>query len=100
METRDVKVKVHVAGLPLAAANRYVRQRCAWCGEILVDVDSSNLDFHPAFQVGAWIMIGTCNCGEDHQRVVQIREAGTSGDYHPESCMAETVHDRADPVRV
>lgn len=30
---------VHVAGLPVTIQGRYLRQRCAWCGAVLVDHD-------------------------------------------------------------
>ena len=29
----------HIAGLEIEVYGRYLRQRCAWCGEILVDYD-------------------------------------------------------------
>jgi hypothetical protein len=30
---------VHIAGLEVCLFGRYLRQRCAWCGEILSDYD-------------------------------------------------------------
>lgn len=30
---------VHFAGIPIFVHGRYVRQRCGWCGSVLVDVD-------------------------------------------------------------
>ena len=30
----------HIAGLGLIISDRFARQRCAWCGEILVDEDA------------------------------------------------------------
>lgn len=34
-------VKIHIAGLGLVIGGRFARQRCAWCGEILVDEDAT-----------------------------------------------------------
>lgn len=37
---------VHVAGLPLRIGPRF-RQRCAWCGAVLIDDDLSQMAFSP-----------------------------------------------------
>lgn len=29
----------HIAGMPIALRDRWYRQRCAWCGELLIDGD-------------------------------------------------------------
>lgn len=53
----------HVAGIDVTKDNRWVRQRCAWCGEILVDQDATAIqkpiedirgDETPAQFVGTW----------------------------------------------
>lgn len=31
--------EVHIAGLPQMWDGRYLRQRCAWCGAVLIDED-------------------------------------------------------------
>lgn len=30
---------VHIAGQPVQLQNRYVRQRCSWCGALIEDLD-------------------------------------------------------------
>lgn len=35
----------HIAGLPITVEERYVRQRCAWCTTLLVDVDATTLNY-------------------------------------------------------
>jgi len=37
----------HIAGPALTVGSRYMRQRCAWCGTVLVDHDVE-LDAEPA----------------------------------------------------
>jgi hypothetical protein len=32
---------IHIAGLGLIVGGRFARQRCAWCGEILVEEDAT-----------------------------------------------------------
>lgn len=36
-----MSIVVHITGQPVVIQGRYCRQRCAWCGEILVDNDLS-----------------------------------------------------------
>lgn len=36
----------HIAGQPVKLQGRYLRQRCSWCGAILIDVDLQNLGVH------------------------------------------------------
>lgn len=36
---------VHIAGHPITVNGRYLRQRCAWCGAIILDYDLSTLAF-------------------------------------------------------
>jgi hypothetical protein len=31
--------QVHIAGLEIEVHGRYLRQRCGWCGEVLLDYD-------------------------------------------------------------
>lgn len=31
----------HIAGLDVALGGRYLRQRCAWCDEVLIDEDAT-----------------------------------------------------------
>lgn len=33
----------HFAGVPITLDGRYVRQLCAWCGDVLVDVDATRV---------------------------------------------------------
>jgi hypothetical protein len=30
---------IHIAGIALVFENRYMRQRCGWCGTVLIDED-------------------------------------------------------------
>lgn len=57
----------HVAGLDVTKDGRWVRQRCAWCGTVLVDEDATNVarpieegvnpeEMTPAQWVGVWAM--------------------------------------------
>jgi len=60
----------HIAAQQVVICGRYVRQRCAWCGEVLEDVDLSNLAFensedaknpYPEWPAGALIGVdGNC----------------------------------------
>lgn len=36
---------IHVAGMQIDIGGRYLRQRCSWCGEILIDYDLSMMAF-------------------------------------------------------
>lgn len=54
----------HVAGMDMTWAGRYLRQRCAWCDAILVDVDLHAVSVpagqdptYPTWPVGALITI-------------------------------------------
>jgi hypothetical protein len=55
----------HLAGEPICIADRYCRQRCAWCGEILIDMDLTTImvpidqaDKGPAaWPVGSWVRV-------------------------------------------
>jgi len=33
----------HIAGLNITVQDRYLRQRCAWCGVVLLDYDLANI---------------------------------------------------------
>lgn len=33
----------HIAGLNVTVQDRYLRQRCAWCGVVLLDYDLANI---------------------------------------------------------
>ena len=56
--------KIHIAGFPVRVGNRK-RQRCAWCGEVLMDYDLANVlvapgsrDPEPAhFELGALVAV-------------------------------------------
>lgn len=39
---------VHIAGPCITIAGRYARQRCSWCGEVLIDEDLENVMVAPA----------------------------------------------------
>ncbi len=54
--------ETHVAGLDITVNDRYLRQRCAWCGAIIIDIDLTRIgvpegqDPRPAtWQIGALI---------------------------------------------
>jgi len=32
---------IHIAGMPVWIGDRWMRQRCAWCGEVLLNYDLS-----------------------------------------------------------
>lgn len=38
---------IHIAGFPVRVGNRQ-RQRCAWCGVVLIDDDLANMAVFPA----------------------------------------------------
>lgn len=53
----------HIVGCDITVNARFVRQRCSWCGELLVDADASAIakpvadirgDETPAEFVGVW----------------------------------------------
>lgn len=33
----------HIAGPPITISDRYLRQRCAWCGEVLAEYDLARI---------------------------------------------------------
>jgi len=33
----------HIAGIDVEVQGRFLRQRCSWCGEILIDEDYANI---------------------------------------------------------
>jgi len=35
----------HIAGIHINMDDRFIRQRCAWCGEVLIDEDISKIAF-------------------------------------------------------
>lgn len=45
--------KVHIAGFPVRIGNE-LRQRCAWCGERLIDEDLSCLASPDGSPFGTW----------------------------------------------
>lgn len=53
---------VHIAGLDLTIEGRYLRQICAWCGEVLLDYDltrCASMDGSPPamFKVGVLVEV-------------------------------------------
>ena len=49
----------HIAGLAVTIQGRYVRQRCAWCGELIQDDDVAGM----AFAEGSDTTVGSFECG-------------------------------------
>jgi hypothetical protein len=53
----------HIAGMHINVNDRFIRQRCAWCGEILVDEDLLKVmviggcDGLGLFEVGAFVRV-------------------------------------------
>lgn len=47
-----MKTVVHLAAQDVWVEGRYVRQRCAWCGELLIDVDLARIAVHPPLPEG------------------------------------------------
>lgn len=56
---------VHVAGLDVEMMGRYLRQRCSWCGALLIDEDYTRLAMP-----GEWRKPGTFPVG----RLVRVTE--------------------------
>lgn len=78
----------HLAGIHVTKDGRYVRQRCAWCGEILVDEDASLVqrpiedirgDETPAEFVGTWPAATLVRIDGPVRSVVE-------SDRYPEDC--------------
>jgi hypothetical protein len=51
----------HIAGLYVTVEDRYLRQRCAWCGAVLHDYDLANMaeqidfaDLHHSAEPSMW----------------------------------------------
>ena len=80
----------HLAGVDITAEGRFVRQRCSWCGEILVDVDLSlaavpeGQKGNPAatWKVGDWIEVEGV-----WPTVYRVADA-EDGKFPANSCMA------------
>lgn len=52
----------HIAGLRVEIGEQYIRQRCAWCGTLMVEHDRSRIAFQdgdstdlPTWEIGAVI---------------------------------------------
>lgn len=84
---------VHVAGLDVAWSDRYLRQRCAWCGVTLLDYDLATVvaplreDGTPppppaTWPIGALVEV-TGTPGAGSQRVVEA----VDGKVPPGSCL-------------
>ena len=78
----------HLAGTCLTVLDRFVRQRCQWCGEVLVDVDKANTvspvgtDEPAEWEANSWVEVD----GNSWRAV-----KNESGKFPPNSCMARYV---------
>ncbi len=55
----DIPGVIHRAGIPITVNRRWVRQRCSWCGEILISRDllqSKDLDVGK-FRPDSWVQV-------------------------------------------
>ena len=85
MTTTDTAVS-HVAGVPINHAGR-VRQRCAWCGTLILDKEQG----HPTWPVPMWVqLIGADEIGQGGQwTAYPISIDNTVGDESipPNACL-------------
>jgi hypothetical protein len=59
---------IHIAGNEVLYSGKYLRQRCAWCGIVLIDVDVSQVMFvgdgdsaYPTWPIGKQVEVnGNC----------------------------------------
>jgi hypothetical protein len=94
---------VHIAGVDLNVHGRYVRQRCSWCGALLLDYDLARISrvlepgedpaapWQPAtFAVGAQVAVAGAfeDGGWTSYRVLppELAEDGVSGKLAEGSC--------------
>jgi len=61
-------VVTHLAGIDITVEGRFVRQRCSWCGELLISTDVTILavpvgqdNTFRSWEVGAWVEVTTGN---------------------------------------
>lgn len=45
---------VHIAGRAICVLDRFCRQRCAWCGEVLIDFDLQRIATIDGEGPGSW----------------------------------------------
>lgn len=77
----------HIAGLAITMQGQYIRQRCAWCGEILQDVDLSKIATVDGELPGSWTC-GTLIYFEGNMASM------VPGDKLPEDCCYSLERDR------
>lgn len=79
-------LKLHIAGYPVEVGNQ-IRQRCAWCGEILLALDQSRAiaspDGTPARPPEVWTM-GAVVAMDGGRAWLHPHEEGAT--LPPESC--------------
>jgi hypothetical protein len=76
MSESEAPTVTHIAGPDITVQGRYFRQRCSWCGAVLVDYDLTQVAVkmnedgsHPgplgAFQVGRLIRVAGAGTGSE-----------------------------------
>jgi hypothetical protein len=86
-------VTIHVAGLTVTVEGQRLRQRCAWCGTIMIDVDltlvavqEGDQSGYPTFPTSALVEMS-----DDRGVMYVVAEASgtgeSSGRIRPNSCM-------------
>ncbi len=48
---------VHLVGSEITVDDRFVRQRCAWCGVALLDIDLEGPHKGESFATGSWVAV-------------------------------------------
>jgi hypothetical protein len=85
----------HLAGIHVTVDGRYVRQRCAWCGEIIVDADATLIakpvaDIREgetaAEFVGVWPVSRFVRVDGRNPRVTELLDEAEG--YPDDACMA------------
>lgn len=78
---------VHIAGLDVQVGP-YLRQRCSWCGAVLIDVDLRNVNFQiseddPNPKYATW-EVGKLVCVDENVKYIVEHEDGAK--LPPQAC--------------
>ena len=78
----------HLTAQPVLVAGRFNRQRCAWCGELIVDEDlTTMMSTEPNWMGTEWPVSRIVRIDGSHTMVVDNHD----GQMPEDSCMARTV---------
>ncbi len=82
------KTQIHLVGPEVTVEKRYVRQRCSWCGFLLLDYDLERIQV-PEGQGGPrpWKVGGWVEVGEGFAQSVDVNDDA----FPNESCVGESV---------